>query len=128
MLMALSRRFISLPAVIQRWASGTIAALVLREPDAASGLPAGLADILFDGGLRFQKLVRRAVSYLAPVREADFERGASDGLGDRIQVRLQLLNCQSHISFARTSCGAVSMGLRRARPEAARAARCWPYH
>src|ERR1039458_261650 len=113
--MARSRRFIALPAVRHARARRPIATLMLCEPDTPSGLPTGLPDILFDFSLRLAQIVHRAVRHLAPIREAHFQGGIPERLVDGIQVRLQLLNGQGHINSFQPGCGAVSMGLRRAR-------------
>ena len=81
---------------------------MLRKPDAASGLTARTPDVFFDLGFRFAQLVHGAVSHLTPIRETHFERGTTDRLVDRVEVRLQLLGGERHVNFVRTSYEVVS--------------------
>src|ERR1035438_7912954 len=85
---------------------------MLRERGAAPALAAGLADVLFDLGLRLAEFVNGSVRHLAPVREPDPQRGIPERLVDRVEIRLQLWNRQSHVICLQTNCGAVSIAPR----------------
>ena len=91
--MALSRRFIQAAVTSGRTAMDHLDRLRVcaARVGAAPALPAGLADVLFDLGLRLAEFVHGAVRHLAPVREPDLQRGIPERLVDRVQVRLQLL-------------------------------------